>query len=410
MGNASASPVDIDDDLLARAGELLKEASARKRTREDELPPPAPMFALPTPAVPSLPKFGKDVDDEYATAVLSAATAYLTSGGKACKPVKTASAGSIGRKAAAERSDSTIETNPAAEAAAMPPAADLADVAAPPTSGDAVKRQPTQRTVVYKCRKCGSGKRAHECPGLQCGTAGPGPTGEARLRPWTTAEDQVIANGVTELGYKWSSIASRLEGRTDNAVRNRWHRIEAARKWRAEMEARNSDELPGYKCGRCGQPKRGHTCPYSTGAPEQVTDLARDESASYVHGDDHSSASPGPVSAGADAGGEERVDVSLQLAELFASLDACPAEEPAVFDEAMEDDVMCEFVQSMVSPEHLEDMLSGSTQLGDSGTLEWRTRTAADGTTWREACGPETGGADAGLHGMDDSADGGVYF
>mmetsp|Transcript_13294 Transcript_13294/g.32258 ORF Transcript_13294/g.32258 Transcript_13294/m.32258 type:complete len:560 (+) Transcript_13294:129-1808(+) len=268
MGNAhtggAGGAVEIDDDLLTRAGELLAEArdmSARKRTREEDLPAPAPMFSMPKPT--GSERAGKD---EYTSAVLSAATAYLNSGGKACKPIEAASAGSIGRKTTinvVEASDSSVDTE--SELVATPPLA-----VAEGSEADKAPA-PAARLVVYKCRACGCGKRDHEChPTARAPTsspaagAAPATGGDQRLRPWTPAEDQVICSGVQELGFKWSTIASRLDRRTDNAVRNRWHRLEAARKWRAELEMCGEDKLMhGYKCGRCGQPKRGHTCPFN---------------------------------------------------------------------------------------------------------------------------------------------------
>merc|ERR1711865_483854 len=44
---------------------------------------------------------------------------------------------------------------------------------------------------------------------------------------WTKAEDVNIVNGVHELGHKWYQIAQRLPGRTDHAIRNRYHRLQA---------------------------------------------------------------------------------------------------------------------------------------------------------------------------------------
>lgn len=42
---------------------------------------------------------------------------------------------------------------------------------------------------------------------------------------WSALEDQIILNEVEQHGFKWTQIASMLNKRTDDAVRNRWHRI-----------------------------------------------------------------------------------------------------------------------------------------------------------------------------------------
>lgn len=43
---------------------------------------------------------------------------------------------------------------------------------------------------------------------------------------WSKAEDQTILMSVKELGHKWNRIAERLPGRTDHAIRNRFHRLQ----------------------------------------------------------------------------------------------------------------------------------------------------------------------------------------
>ena len=44
---------------------------------------------------------------------------------------------------------------------------------------------------------------------------------------WTRAEDATIVQSVAELGHKWYLIAQRLPGRTDHAIRNRYHRLQS---------------------------------------------------------------------------------------------------------------------------------------------------------------------------------------
>ena len=78
---------------------------------------------------------------------------------------------------------------------------------------------------------------------------------------WTVEEDLLILKLVEQHGKRWSRIAQELPGRTDNGVRNRWNRMEKAQASKATGS--------GYRCRRCGQPKRGHICSALTsgGAP-----------------------------------------------------------------------------------------------------------------------------------------------
>jgi len=51
---------------------------------------------------------------------------------------------------------------------------------------------------------------------------------------WSPHEDQVIVRAVQELGPRWCFVAARLPSRTDQAVRNRWNRLQQ----RARVQAR----------------------------------------------------------------------------------------------------------------------------------------------------------------------------
>ena len=86
-----------------------------------------------------------------------------------------------------------------------------------------------------KCGKAGGGSKStgRKCEGGGGGqssyiTSHDGPPPEKKERTsWTRAEDNVIIQGVAELGHKWYEIARRLPGRTDHAIRNRWSRLQS---------------------------------------------------------------------------------------------------------------------------------------------------------------------------------------
>jgi hypothetical protein len=77
--------------------------------------------------------------------------------------------------------------------------------------------------------------------------------------PWRPSEDSTILQGVSDYGCKWSLIAQQLPGRSENAVRNRWHRLENAEQTRRKaIEA--GLPVEGYRCRKCGHFKKGHMC------------------------------------------------------------------------------------------------------------------------------------------------------
>jgi len=83
-------------------------------------------------------------------------------------------------------------------------------------------------------------------------------------RVWLPEEDHLIATSVEEIGCRWRTIAARMPGRTDDAVRNRWNRLQEMLHNRVAHTMGNDDGRRVYKCSKCGQQKRDHVCPYAT--------------------------------------------------------------------------------------------------------------------------------------------------
>jgi len=61
-------------------------------------------------------------------------------------------------------------------------------------------------------------------------------------REWTAEEDALILHLVNEIGLRWTKIAEALDGRSDSAVRNRYHRLTAPAEPKPARD--RSTELP----------------------------------------------------------------------------------------------------------------------------------------------------------------------
>lgn len=79
---------------------------------------------------------------------------------------------------------------------------------------------------------------------------------------WTAEEDAAIYQGVAQHGQKWRLVAAGVPGRSDDAVRNRWKRLEAAKAGRSTSgsadEAAPADGgfgFPGLGCCVAARPK-----------------------------------------------------------------------------------------------------------------------------------------------------------
>jgi len=95
--------------------------------------------------------------------------------------------------------------------------------------------------------------------------------GTLKTAPWTAAEDHIISEAVARFGCKWHVICTLVPGRTVASVRNRWHRLAKARRSEPVVPTNGS-----YRCGRCGQPKRGHVCRAAVGIDPHRLAVARE--------------------------------------------------------------------------------------------------------------------------------------
>ena len=79
---------------------------------------------------------------------------------------------------------------------------------------------------------------------------------EVKKGEWTEEEDRLIAEGVSELGTKWSEIVKRLPGRTDNAIKNRYNSNQRRQlRMQRRAEAVAAGRLPPSKPGPPKAPK-----------------------------------------------------------------------------------------------------------------------------------------------------------
>lgn len=95
------------------------------------------------------------------------------------------------------------------------------------------------------------------------------------MAPLTPSPPLTPVRPVAQMGFKWRRIAAMLPNRSDDAVRNRWHRLEEARRHNdATGVAPDAgyERSSVYKCSRCGQPKKHHIClaPEETSRSEEI--------------------------------------------------------------------------------------------------------------------------------------------
>lgn len=192
------------DEAHARAQQALSAQHAADVAALQNFPPPLPLAGSGLPLMPhgGMPNGGVPLSADH---VFRTVTSPLVQLG-----------GQLGGQ---------VEQAPNTIMVAQPP------VSQQPSGSDEWKRSIGTRTGNYKCSRCGQPKKNHTCqqPPREKGPREPKNVG------WRLSEDQLIKAGVEEHGFKWSAIAANLPNRTDNAVRNRWHRMERARKFREEL-------------------------------------------------------------------------------------------------------------------------------------------------------------------------------
>jgi len=88
------------------------------------------------------------------------------------------------------------------------------------------------------------------------------------------------------MGFRWRVIAGMLPGRSDDAVRNRWNRLQEAMRDGTPIRVVGGERpKAGYKCSKCGQPKRNHVCTYQPGSALAVAQAAAKQQRQQADGD-----------------------------------------------------------------------------------------------------------------------------
>ena len=85
--------------------------------------------------------------------------------------------------------------------------------------------------------------------------AGSSATGAPNRKEWDAAEDAAIHDAVQCLGFKWRQIAALLPGRSDDAVRNRWARLNPDAGKAEHASRKPAEPKPRKEGGGKGEPK-----------------------------------------------------------------------------------------------------------------------------------------------------------
>jgi len=139
------------------------------------------------------------------------------------------------------------------------------------------------------------------------------PRNALERREWTADEDQTIRDGVKQFGYRWRRIAAQLQGRSDDAVRNRWSRL------------RNGDDAPLPFAGGFGSVGRNS-------GPEMATGVTGD-GGGRAEGVPARRRSSTPAFAGDEYNGSKPERVGWTQVRLHRPTPVCHAGHPLSHDQ-----------------------------------------------------------------------------
>ena len=98
---------------------------------------------------------------------------------------------------------------------------------------------------------------------------------------WGEHEDLTILSCVRKLGTQWPLIAAELPGRTPDAVRNRWHRLQQTHLLTDEMHQKRVHEAAGALLLASGGPST------TAVVSSEVVAIRSDRAATCIKGADH---------------------------------------------------------------------------------------------------------------------------